>query len=484
MARADQRIQHLLRRAGFGTSQDEAALYGGIPYAAAVDALVNYEQMPDDADARIGEPGHVGITTRGQFSPNTNITDARQRWLFRMVHSQRPLQEKMALFWHNHFATAYSKISGAVGGANATRMLAAKPTEDAGGAKGQLELLREYALGNFRELLVAIARDPAMLVWLDGRTNFRARPQENFARELMELFTFGVGHFTEPDVYAGARVFTGWNLQIVNRDAPDQRYEFIYNPNQHDTGAKEFSFPIYAGGGRIIPARTAAEGLQDGVDLINAVARHPETGPRLARKLYRFFVSETSDPPPGFVSRLANVYYQSGYDMRIVVRAVLTSPEFNDPDAYFSRYSWPVEYVVRAIKEVGWSGFSVNDALTPLVNMGQQLFEPPDVNGWELGQGWFSTGGMLARMNFAAAIANNQRFALRDAARAAGQSPQALLSYVLDRLTPADLDRAVYDALLTYLRMGGTWTGSDAQLLAKTAGLVHIVVGTGEYQLV
>ena len=138
-------------------------------------------------------------------------------------------------------------------------MLAAKPSEDPGRVQGQLELLREHALGNFRTLLVAIARDPAMLFWLDGRTNVRARPQENFARELMELFTMGVGTFAESDVYAGARVFTGWNLSMPGTGAA-RRYTFNYNAGQHDTGAKEFTFPIYAGGVRTIPARAAAGG--------------------------------------------------------------------------------------------------------------------------------------------------------------------------------------------------------------------------------
>ena len=124
-------------------------------------------------DGFIGTPGYVGVTARSGFLPTANITDARQRWLFRMVHSKRPLQEKMTLFWHNHFATAYLKIAGEASATEATRMLAAKPSEDPGGVKGQIELLREHALGNFRDLLIAIAQDPAMLYWLDGRSNTR-----------------------------------------------------------------------------------------------------------------------------------------------------------------------------------------------------------------------------------------------------------------------------------------------------------------------
>jgi uncharacterized protein (DUF1800 family) len=321
-----------------------------------------------------------------------------------------------------------------------------------------------------------------MLVWLDGRTNVRNRPQENFARELMELFTMGVGTFQETDVYAGARVFTGWNLTRVG--GASGSYAFSYNGRQHDTAAKDFSFAIYPDGGRRIPARSEAQGMQDGVDLIDAVARHPETGPRLVRKLYEYFVSEIEDPDEAFVQELARIYYQSGFEMKPVVRRLLTSPAFTDSRNRYARYSWPVEFVVRSLKEVGWAGFSVNDALTPLVNMGQQLFEPPDVNGWELGPGWFSSGAMLARMNFAAQLATNQKFNLRDDARGLGQTPEALLSHVLDRLTPPTFAPDAYRALVDYTRAGVNYTGTDAQLATKASGLVHLIVGSGDYQLV
>jgi uncharacterized protein (DUF1800 family) len=139
--------RHLLRRAGFGATQQELDEYSSLSTAAAIDRLLDYESRPDDVDSKIGTPGYVGVTTRGVFSPNTVINDARQRWLFRMVHTRRPLQEKMALFWHNHFATAYSKVSGTVGGFDGTRMMAAKPSDDPQGVRGQLELFRQFALG-------------------------------------------------------------------------------------------------------------------------------------------------------------------------------------------------------------------------------------------------------------------------------------------------------------------------------------------------
>ena len=475
-------VEHLLRRAGFGATPAEREQFSRYTYPLAVAALLEFDPAQTDIDNRIGTPGYVGITARGAgFSPNTVINDARQRWLFRMVHSPAPLQEKMALFWHHHFATAYSKIAGIVGTIDATRMMAAKPSQDPAGAKGQIELFREKALGNFRELLVDIAKDVAMQYWLDNRLNTRLRPQENFGRELMELFTFGVEHYTEADVYAAARVFTGWNL--TPRQA-NGYFSFSYIAAQHDTDAKEFSFAIYPNGSRRIEARSGAQGMQDGIDLINALAIHPETARRMARRLWTWFVSETETADPGFVENIANVYLKNDTNMKPVIRAVLFSPFFTDSSRFYQRYGWPVEFVVRALKEVGHLGFSVDTAIPLMLNMGQQLFEPPDVNGWDLGPAWFSTGGMLARMNFASQLAQNQRFALRDAARSANGSPEALVTFVLDRLSLGELAPPVHAALIDYVRAGGLWTGSDAQLLNKTGGLFHLLTGSGEYQLV
>ena len=485
MARPWPAVEHLLRRAGFGALPDEAAKYSRLTLPLAVASLVNFDPAKTDIDSRIGTPGYVGITTRGVFSPNTNITDARQRWLFRMVHSPAPLQEKMTLLWHHHFATAYSKIQGIVGAVDATRMMATKRSQDSTGMKGQIELLREHALGNFRNLLIEIAKDPAMLYWLDGRLNFRAQPQENFGRELMELFTFGVEHYVESDVYAAARAFTGWNLRFTGTNGtPSANYAFLFNANQHDTGAKDFSFAIYGDGSKRIQPRAGAAGMQDGIDLINALAVHPETAKRLARRLWTWFVSETEVPDPGFVDSIAQTYLKYDTNMKPVVRAVLLSPQFMDSARHYQRYAWPIEFVVRSLKEVGRIGFSVDSAITPLLNMGQQLFEPPDVNGWDIGPGWFSTGGMLARMNFASALATNQRFELRNQAREHGSTPESLLDFVLGRLSLPEPAPEVRTALLDYVRAGGTWTGSETQLLNKTGGLFHLLTGSGEYQLV
>lgn len=483
----DQQMEHLLRRAGFGARPDEIETYRGLSLNGAISRLINYEQIPDDVDSKMNAPGFVQVTPRGNqqpFLPQYNILDARQRWLFRMIHSERPLQEKMTLFWHNHFATAYSKIQGTFGGTEGARYMAST-ADHPGGVRGQIEMLRDNALGNFRDILVNISKDVAMVVWLDGRTNTRLRPQENFGREIMELFTMGVGHYTEADVYAAARVFTGWNLSRPGALVDgSQRYEFSYVAANHDTAAKTFTFPIYPDGGTTIPARSAAEGMQDGLDFIAGLAANPNTARYLAAKLYRFFVSEFNDVPESFVNRIANAYFLSRYDMKWVMREVLLSPEFWDRSSYFARYASPVEFVVRLLKDVGWRGFSANQALAPLGQMGMNLFEPPDVAGWDFGKGWFSTGSMLARMNFAAALAGNQQFNLATAAAPYAATPDTLLSFVLDSLRSAPLDSRCVGELSAYLGATGAWTGSQTQVRQKVTGLVHLVASTAEYQFV
>ena len=198
------------------------------------------------------------------------------------------------------------------------------------------------------------------------------------------------------------------------------------------------------------------------------------------------FVSEFGAVNVTFVNRVSGVFLQSSGDMKAVMREVLLSPEFWDSSASFARYAWPAEFVVRAMKDIGWAGFSVGSVLTPMANMGQILFEPPDVSGWDLGQSWFSTSAMLARMNFASTLAANQKFNLAAAVKTAGAgvTPEAMLAYFSDQLVTAPLASGVSTELSNYLHTNGAWTGSDAQLQAKAPGLVHLMAGGPEYQFV
>jgi uncharacterized protein (DUF1800 family) len=486
MQSGDLLLDHLFRRAGFGATAADLQAVAGMSYNTAVDYFVDFEKQPDDVDTKIGSPDYVSVTTRGQFSPSTVIDDARQRWLFRMVHTRRPLQEKMALFWHNHFGVGYSKIAGDTNAVIGTKMMANKAGETPG-PQGHYELLRQMALGKFRDLLIAVAQDPAMLVFLDGRTNVKAKPQENFGREVQELFTWGLGNYQESDVYAAAHVFTGWNLKNnpgANGQDPAGYQEFIFNSGQHDLTAKSFTYAIN-GGSKTIPARGAANGMQDGIDLLTSLANHPATARRLAGKLWNFFVSDLQPADPAFIDGVSTVYLQADTDMRAVMRYILGSNWFTNRANFNARFAWPAEFVARVIKEVGWTGFSVDTGRAPLTNMGQTLFEPPNVAGWQLGRAWFGTGAMLARMNFAATVAANQKFNLAKAFTATERAhPEGVLGSMLKRLTPASFSAPETSELITYLNAGGPWTGSDAQMNAKAPGLARLIAGSGEYQFV
>jgi uncharacterized protein (DUF1800 family) len=192
-------------------------------------------------------------------------------------------------------------------------------------------------------------------------------------------------------------------------------------------------------------------------------------------------VNETSDPDPAVISAMSNAYLSGNYNIKTMLRTLFNSNAFRDASNYYQRYSWPAEYVVRSLKETGWTGFSVNSALTPMSNMGQQLYEPPDVNGWDTGSGWISTSSMLSRMNFAATLAGNQRFNLARDAQPYRSSPEALRDYALARFRTMAFSTAQLTAMTDYLR-STTWTGSDSQLQSRMPGLTRLIVGSGEYQ--
>jgi hypothetical protein len=166
------------------------------------------------------------------------------------------------------------------------------------------------------------------------------------------------------------------------------------------------------------------------------------------------------------------------------MRRLLNSADFRSEANYFTKYSWPAEFVARGLKEVGWNGFSVNDAVSQMVNMGQVLYEPPDVAGWEQGAGWISTGGMLARMNYASQLSKSQVTSLVNQVRPYSQTADSVLSYFLDHLSPSPYEDASYNDLRSYLLSSGAWTGSDTQLRVKVPGLVHLMVGSAEYVFV
>ncbi len=444
------RLAHLLRRAGFGARPDEWTSCAALGVAGTTDLLLHPERVPDHLDAVLVDIG-------GDYVDFTNLDSVRQWWLYRMLHTSRPLEEKMTLFWHGHFATATYKVD------NPRWMWQ------------QNQLFRAHALGNFRTLLQGVSRDPAMLIWLDGVENRKGKPNENYGRELLELFTLGIGGgYTETDVKEAARAFTGGRF---DRDTG----AFVFDAAQHDDGPKTF---------------LGQTGPFTGDDIIDIVARHPSTARFLCTKLFRFFVHD--DPSPAELAPLTRAYFASGYDIRAVMGTLLQSPAFYSDTARYAKMKSPTEYVVTLLRtlDVPMTAASGNGPVSQTVRaMGQDLFNPPNVKGWPEGKAWVNTLTLMARFNFASRLASDldQRGLLSDrlhaCLRAQGlggpgqlatpdQIALALWAAFMPGRAPSEKTRATLAAFVQDDAHPGT-----AHFESRAAGLLSLVVSAPEYQL-
>jgi len=279
-------------------------------------------------------------------------------WANRMLTTKRPLEEKMALFWHGHFATSEDKVR------DYRKMLK------------QLTLFQEKGLGDFRELIVGLAQDPAMLAYLDAGVNVKGAPNENFAREIMELFTMGVGNYTEPDIREGARAFTGWNFDGV---------KFVVNADRHDATDKTF---------------LGEKGPFDGVAVIDIILKQPVTAEFLASKIYRFFVRD--DVTPEMRKKLGDVLRANTYRIAPLLETIFLSRDFYSPASCGTHIKGPVELVVSTYKKLGLTALpGVPDFRETTAALGQELFWPPTVAGWAQGRSWITPGLLIERGNFA-----------------------------------------------------------------------------------
>ncbi len=390
---------HLLERAGFGGTPEEISALASLTPAQAVARLVRFEGAPT---VNLPSFDHSGIHDPGlePFPPSRPaVTDmAKEKgealgikvkasgnrrlqpvvdeffywlrasvletnrvgywWANRMIASPRPLQEKMALLWHGHFASNEAKV------------------RDYRKLLGQLELFQKQGLGNFRDLTVAVAQDPAMLSFLDAGVNVKGASNENFAREIMELFTMGPGNYTEKDIREAARAFTGWNFADV---------KFVVNKEQHDDGEKTF---------------LGKTGRFDGVDVIDMIMERPVTAEFISGKIYRYFVRQ--DLSPDLQKRLGASFRKSRYEMTPLLEQVFLSRDFYSPASVGTHIKGPVELAVNTYRKLGLTSIpGVPDFNTETGALGQQLFSPPTVAGWAQGQSWITPGLLLQRANFA-----------------------------------------------------------------------------------
>jgi uncharacterized protein (DUF1800 family) len=438
------RIAHLLRRAGFGATAEETAAYSQIGFDAAVQRLLDYQSVPNDqVDSQVA-------VMEGQLDM-TRLPSIQAIWMYRILNTSRPLEEKMTLFWHNHFATANFKVG------NPQAMYA------------QSALFRTNALGNFRDLLYGVSRDPAMLRWLDSNSNRKASPNENYARELMELFTMGVGNYSEQDVRESARAFTGWFY--------DRNQGFVFNRNQHDFAQKTFL------------GRT---GEWDGDNIVSIILDQPVTAEFMARKFFSFFVYD--NPTPSTVAHLADMFRGSGYSTKELMRAILTSPEFSSDEAYHSVVKSPIDYLVGTMKAIGIGEYS-REAVGQVQRMGMALYNPPDVSGWDWGTDWIGAATLLERLNaansFSTARGDNAKYGLDPAAlvrKFGARNPQQIADGLLDMFVDGDVPQSVRDRIVAYMTRGYSgapeaFTQDAARVDRAVRGAAHLVMATPVYQM-
>jgi uncharacterized protein (DUF1800 family) len=425
------RVAHLLRRAGFGSTPAELDAYTALGFQQSLERLLNYEQVDDSA---------VEQRVAGIQVDRRNVELARLSWMTRMLYTQRPLQEKLVLFWHTHFATASSKVRAA------DVMLR------------QIQLFRDNALGNFESLLQQVTRDAAMLIWLDNNQNRKGRPNENYAREVMELFTIGIGNYTDQDVKEAARAFTGYTS--------DRAGQFVFNAEQHDDDQKTF---------------LGVTQNWDANDVLAVLVRHPATARFLTTKLFKFFVHDSPDPTT--VDRLAATYTNSGFDIRAVVRDIFSGPEFLSDQAFRGNVKQPVELVIGALKALDVQNVGP-DLPAATRRMGQDLLNPPDVSGWKGGDNWISATTLLERFNFAdrlaAASAPDQPYFIDVTGQLQNRNLRTssdIVDYYLDLLVGGATSPEARQALI------GLLGADDPSNEQNVRGMLHVAMSLPTHQL-
>jgi hypothetical protein len=407
-----ERARHLLDRAGFGGPPEEVARLAAMTPEAAVARFIDFKTIDDshlppfehsgiydpsltpfpptrpaatrlaaETGAAMGVAAKPAgprrlqpVADRFFFWLRASMLETRRVgnwWADRMVATNRPLQEKLALFWHGHFASSEEKVR------DYRKML------------GQVLLFQQHAAGNFGTLLSAVARDPAMLVYLDAGQNLKGHPNENFGRELMELFTMGVGHYSEQDIREAARAFTGWS---------DKDLTFHIDEAQHD------------GGDKTVLGHT---GPLDGQEVLDIILAQPATANFIAGKLYGFLVRDDVSPP--FQNQLGDLLRSGHYEIAPFLRTVFLSRDFYSPASVGTHIKGPVELIVSTYRRLGLDATpGMPDFTSASTELGQTLLNPPTVAGWSQGRAWITPGLLLARGNFARAVLQPDVIAFTD----------------------------------------------------------------------
>ncbi|MDA1280531.1 MAG: DUF1800 domain-containing protein [Chloroflexi bacterium] len=458
-------MAHLLRRAGFGSDRAELERYAARSYEDVVEDLLHPDRFDDVEDE---------VLTRFYPHLHANIDNPsvwNGRWFYRMVNTERPLEEKMTLFWHGVFATGWTK------------------SEHTPTIVDHIQMLRTNCLENFRTLLLGISRDPAMIFWLDNNENHGSSINENYGREILELFSMGIGNYTEDDIKNAARAFTGWTYeQPVPLYPYGQRsVNFLFREDDHDNGEKTF---------------LGHTGNLNGNDIIDIIAKQKATARFIGRHLYNFFVADEAqvpswsiEPPadPGAIEELANTWMDSDANIRAVMRTLFNSEWFKA--ARFKHVKSPAEFVAGVLKlsgEYSEPGPNLHKLEATTTAMGQKLMDPPSVEGWHTGKEWIDGGTLTERVNYAVDTLNNPRKpgvkTMVDRIRSSGDStaPNELVDQLLELAGPLLVTSETRDALIAHAEAGGPLAWSSAKEVqtstARVVQMLTLVVATREFQ--
>ncbi|MBX3401467.1 MAG: DUF1800 domain-containing protein [Gemmataceae bacterium] len=441
------KVGHLHRRAGFGAS--------------AADLARGLADGPDKTLDRVlaGGPADADFEASSEFMASERSLPAGAPpaqlaawWLYRMLRTPHPLHEKLCLFWHNHFATSVVKVR------NARFML------------GQYRTISQNALGRYDELLHAITVDPAMLVWLDAKDSKKGKPNENYARELMELFSLGIGNYTETDIREAAKAFTGYSIKAGKS---------LFTERDHDGGLKT----VFGKSGRYKAG-----------DIVDLCLAHDACPRFIVGKLYRFFFSEQDAPPADFLAPLVKHYRDSKFDTGKLVGTMLRSNHFFSPEAYRAKVKSPVEFAVGIVRAMEGNVGPLNLA-TALESLGQVLFAPPSVKGWDGGPAWLNAQTLLFRQNLALALTSTEdtRFGRRCdpvavLTRHGVDSEDNAIEFYLKVFLQGDASPEARDQLKDYAkRTKGTkyppyWSAEDVAH-HRLRALAHLALALPEFQL-
>ena len=456
-------MAHLMRRAGFGARYDELEERAAKGYEATVEELLHPDDNPDGLELDLAERYFI------EWNHHTRGLPEYVAW--RMINSRAALSEKMTLFWHGILCTADSKTQSYIT------------------SYAELEMFRRCGMGSFRDLLVEISRDPAMIYYLDNCLSHKGAINENYGRELLELFSMGVGmdgkfNYTEEDVKECARAFTGWTIANGIPGQPYGRYEarFVYNAADHDEGEKTF---------------LGETGNFNGEDVIDIICKQPATARFLSRHLYRYFVADdvqvpswmdTPPPDPETIKMLEDEYFRSNYNIRSMLRVLLNSDAFRN--ARFSRIKSPIETVIGTLRLAGdWTspkpGFEW--IFDEMKYMGQEIFNPPSVEGWHTGQEWIDGGTLVHRINFTAEfVANLDHPGIQDiVSRLASSGPtitgEQLVEGCLRYMGHYELSEENHRMLIRQASQDGELDTSSKDFPERVTKTMQMIVSTKEY---